>query len=123
MNRKRLAQCAVSVAAVLMVLAVASGASAQTGMLRGKIVDGQGNPVEGAKVTITAKGMKNSREVKSNKKGEFVQIGLFPGAYSVIAEKEGLKATTDTNVGIGDNPPLDLKLAAAAASSGEAAIP
>jgi hypothetical protein len=31
---------------------VAASASAQTGAVKGKVVDGQGNPVENAKITI-----------------------------------------------------------------------
>jgi tetratricopeptide (TPR) repeat protein len=58
--------------------------------------------------------VKNAREVKTNKKGEFVQVGLFPGEYTITVEKDKLKATQDTNVSIGDNAPLDFKLAPAA---------
>jgi tetratricopeptide (TPR) repeat protein len=103
------------------VLAVAATASAQTGVVRGKVVDAQGAPVEGAKVTISAKSVKNAREVKTNKKGEFVQVGLFPGDYTITAEKEQLKATQDTKVSIGDNPPLEFRLAPAAGGNAEMA--
>jgi tetratricopeptide (TPR) repeat protein len=103
------------------VLACAASAAAQTGVVRGKIIDAQGAPVEGAKVTISAKAMKSSRELKTNKKGEFVQVGLFPGAYTITAEKEQLKATQDTQVSIGDNPPIEMKLAPAAGGSPEMA--
>src|SRR5687768_5427148 len=98
MDRKRLGHCVTMVTSALCVLALASGVSAQTGMLKGKVVDVKDAPVEGAKVTITAKGMKNTREVKTNKKGEFVQIGLFPGEYSVTAEKDGDSGTVGTRV-------------------------
>ena len=73
-------------------------------MLKGKVVDAKGAPVDGAKVTITAKGMKNTREVKTNKKGEWVQIGLFPGDYSITAEKDGDAGTIGTRVSVGENP-------------------
>ena len=75
-------------------------------MLKGKVFDAKDAPVEGAKVTITAKGMKNSREVKTNKKGEFVQIGLFPGEYSITAEKDGDSGTVGTRV-VGRREPRD----------------
>ena len=92
------------VTAALFVLALATGASAQTGMLKGKVVDAKDAPVEGAKVTITAKGMKSTREVKTNKKGEWVQIGLFPGEYSITAEKDGDAGTVGTRVVGGREP-------------------
>jgi tetratricopeptide (TPR) repeat protein len=103
------------------VLAFAATASAQTGVVRGKVVDAQGAPVEGAKVTIEAKSVKNTRDVKTNKKGEFVQVGLFPGDYIITVEKEKLKATQETKVSIGDNPPLDFKLAPASGGNAEMA--
>lgn len=122
MNRKRLGRIVTGVATALMVFTLASGAWAQTGLLKGKVVDQEGKPVDGAKVTITAKGIKATREVKSNRKGEWVQIGLFPGDYTITAEKDGLTSSIDTRVSIGENPPLDLKLApAAAGASPEAA--
>lgn len=116
MDRKRLRRLATGVWAVLFVLALASAASAQTGMLKGKVVDTKDAPVEGAKVTITAKGMKNTREVKTNKKGEWVQIGLFPGDYSITAEKDGDAGTVGTRVSIGENPEVMIRVGRAGPS-------
>jgi tetratricopeptide (TPR) repeat protein len=110
-----------AVLSAALVLAVAATASAQTGVVRGKVLDAQGAPVEGAKITISAKSVKNAREVKTNKKGEFVQVGLFPGDYTITAEKEQLKATQDAKVSIGDNPPLEFRLAPASGGNAEMA--
>ena len=110
-----------AILAAAVVVAFAATASAQTGVVRGKVVDAQGAPVEGAKVTISAKEVKNVRDLKTNKKGEFVQVGLFPGDYVITVEKEKMKATQETKVSIGDNPPLDFKLAPAAGGSAEMA--
>jgi tetratricopeptide (TPR) repeat protein len=115
MNRKRLGLTAMA-AAALFVLALATPATAQTGMLKGKVFDAQGAPVDGAKVTISQKGMKNTREVKTNKKGEWVQIGLFPGDYTITAEKGDMKGITDTRVSIGENPEITTKIGAAGPS-------
>lgn len=115
MNWKRLGLAA-HATAVLFVLALAAPAHAQTGMLKGKVLDQAGNPVEGAKVTIAAKGMKNTRDVKSNKKGEWVQIGLFPGEYSITADKDGNKGIVDTRVSIGENPEILIKIGPAGPS-------
>jgi tetratricopeptide (TPR) repeat protein len=115
---RRLAPCVLSAAVML---AFAATASAQTGVVRGKVVDAQGAPVEGAKVTISAKSVKNTREVKTNKKGEFVQVGLFPGDYTITAEKDKLKSSQEAKVSIGDNPPMEFRLAPAAGDNAEMA--
>ena len=77
--------------AALAVLSVpAATASAQTGAARGKVVDEQGQPVEGAKIELDYKGGVNRKyETKTNKKGEFTQVGLSSGLYDVTATKEG----------------------------------
>jgi tetratricopeptide (TPR) repeat protein len=84
-------------------LALAMPAAAQsTGMVKGVVKDAQGQPVEGAKVSIDmTEGVNRHFETKSNKKGEFVQIGLPGGAYSVTAEKDKLaSAPVPTRVSI-----------------------
>ena len=62
--------------------------------MKGKVVDAQGKPVEGATITIqSADPRHGATRRRSNKKGEFVQIGLAPGHYKVTAEKEKLTQT------------------------------
>jgi len=70
--------------------AIAMPATAQsTGMVKGVVKDMQGQPVDGAKVTIEmSEGTSRKFETKSNKKGEFIQIGLPSGRYTVTAEKD-----------------------------------
>ena len=62
-------------------LALAVPAAAQsTGMIKGVVKDAQGQPVDGAKVSIDmTEGVSRHFETKSNKKGEFIQIGLQGG--------------------------------------------
>src|SRR4029077_19710596 len=77
--------------AALFALALTMPAAAQsTGMIRGVVKDRAGKPVEGAKVSIDAEANNRHFDTKSDKKGEFVQIGLPPGTYKVTAEKETL---------------------------------
>lgn len=106
------------VAVALFVLTAAAPAAAQTGMLKGKVFDAKGQPVEGAKVVILmTEGMNRKYEVKTNRKGEFVQIGIQPGIYEVSAEKEGLGWDGEkTKIGIGENPDLKFTLAPKAAA-------
>ena len=75
--------------AAALALAIALPAAAQsTGMVRGTVRDASGKPVDGAVIKIDAEGSSRHFETKSDKKGEFVQIGLSPGAYKVVAEKD-----------------------------------
>ena len=86
-GRRSLAICAF----VLGLAAFALPAQAQTGQVKGKVVDGNNQPIEGAKVTIEmTEGMSRKYEVKTNKRGEFIQIGLQPGQYKLTAEKDGM---------------------------------
>ena len=76
---------------VLGLAVAASPALAQTGQVKGKVVDVKNQPVEKAQVTIEATdGMGRKFKVKTNKKGEFIQIGLPPGQYKLTAAKDGL---------------------------------
>src|SRR5438046_10065777 len=111
MVRTTLGRFAAGLLAAAVVLAYAGSAAAQTGMVKGKVTDAQGNPVEGAKVTIIQKGAKSGRELKTNKKGEFVQLGVFSGSYTIAAEKDDMKASVDMPVSIGDNQDVNLSLA------------
>lgn len=93
-------------AALMLAITVtlATPVSAQsTGMAKGKVVDGQGQPVEGAKVVIEfLDGVNRKYEVKSNKRGEFIQIGLQPGNYRLTASKEGVGSQSfDVRVRLG----------------------
>ncbi len=73
------------------VLLFASPGQAQTGALQGKVTDVAGKPLEKAVVTIEfTDGINRKYEVKTNKKGEFIQIGLAPGNYKVTASFEKL---------------------------------
>jgi Flp pilus assembly protein TadD len=100
------------------VLAWAVPAVAQsTGMVKGKVVDGKNQVVEGAKVVIEFKeGMSRKFEVKTNKKGEYLQIGLQPGNWVITASKDGVgSATQDVRIAIGSSEQVDLTLTAGGA--------
>jgi tetratricopeptide (TPR) repeat protein len=62
---------------------------AQTGMLKGKVVDAEGKPLVGVPILIEfAEGVSRKFEVKTDRRGEFIQIGLAPGNYKVTATHE-----------------------------------
>jgi tetratricopeptide (TPR) repeat protein len=110
MVRTKLGRHAAGLVVLAVALAFATTAAAQTGMVKGKVTDASGAPVEGATVSIVQKGAKSGRTVKTNKKGEFVQLGIFPGEYIITAEKEGGKANASMPVSIGENPDVNLQL-------------
>src|SRR6266508_1813663 len=100
-----LVACAALVAMVMTLPAAAQS----TGMVRGVVKDAAGKPVDGAKITVEAEGNNRKFETKSDKKGEFVQIGLAPGPYKVTAEKDKMaSAPTPVNVRISPGAPLTL---------------
>jgi tetratricopeptide (TPR) repeat protein len=101
------------VLALVVAVAIAAPAAAQsTGMVKGKVVDAKNEPVEGAKVVIEfAEGVNRKNETKTNKKGEFIQIGLFPGNYRVTASKEGVGSQTfEARVRIGNAAEVNFQL-------------
>ena len=67
-------------------------ASAQTGGVRGKILDDKGLPIEGVAVKMEFQGgVTLTFDSKTNKKGEFMQIGLRPGSWKFTYTKEGFQ--------------------------------
>jgi tetratricopeptide (TPR) repeat protein len=112
--------------AAVAVIATALPAVAQsTGMVRGTVSDDKGQPVEGAKVSIEMNGGTGRRfETKSDKKGQFMQIGLGSGQYKVTAEKDKLGSapvTVTVRANTTQEANLMLGIASAAASKEAAA--
>ena len=87
--------------AVLGLALVAAPAMAQTGQIRGKVVDAKNKPVEGAKVTISKKDGGNPKfNLTTKKGGDYLQAGIPSGDYIVTAEKEGLTQSYEVKVGL-----------------------
>ena len=110
--------------ALVAVLLSATFASAQTGGVRGKVQDEKGQPIEGAVVKMEFQGgMSLTFESKTNKKGEYMQIGLRPGQWKFSYSKEGFQTWgSPARISLGEATVLpDVKLAsgkAAAAAGG-----
>jgi Tfp pilus assembly protein PilF len=80
-----------SLQAVALLVGLAATAVAQSGQLRGKVTDAEGKPVQGAQIVIEfAEGVTRKFEVKTDRRGEFIQIGLQPGNYKVTATVDKL---------------------------------
>jgi Flp pilus assembly protein TadD len=92
----------IAICAIALGLAVTTTpAFAQTGQVKGKVVDAQDKPVEGATITIAqADGGSRKLELKSKKGGDYLQIGLPPGDYIITAEKGGLKQSIPVRISL-----------------------
>jgi tetratricopeptide (TPR) repeat protein len=110
---RMLAICAM----VLGLAVIAAPASAQTGMIKGKVVDAEKKPVEGAKVTIQQVDTNSKFELKTKKNGEYMQIGVPPGNYKVTVEKDGLTSSKTTRISL-DLTELDFTLTKGGSTEG-----
>ncbi len=131
MAGKRILGRSITILAVVLGLVAAAPAWAQTGGLKGKVVDAENKPVDGATITLVQVDT-NSKFTLKSKKGEFMQIGLQPGNYTVTAEKDGLKQSSNIRVGLdiadvtislkpgGSGAPMSKEEAAKAAAKMEA---
>ena len=76
--------------ALLLVLPIAAHGQ-MAGIVRGTVVDADGKPVAGARVTFTFEGgLTRSFEATTDAKGVYSQIGLAPGPYTITATKAGI---------------------------------
>jgi tetratricopeptide (TPR) repeat protein len=109
---------------VVVALAVAAPAAAQSGQIRGVVKDAQGKTVEGADVTIEEANTARQWKTKSDKRGEFMQIGLRSGSYKVTATKEGV-GTVSGNVQVSLSKPAtpELRLVPAGVDASAAGSP
>jgi len=106
---------------LLATLAFSRPAAAQ-GLVQGVVTDTSGMPVDGAAVVIEAEGTNRHFDMKTNKKGEFMQIGLSSGGYKITATKDKMSATQNVRVSQGRPASAKLVLGAAAAASDAAAV-
>src|SRR5262245_52292885 len=98
---------------------VGAPAQAQTGTARGKVVDAEGQPVPDAKVLMEFQGgVTRKYETKTGKKGDYTQVGMYPGMYKITVTKEGFQGTfVEHRIGLGDPTQVpDFKLVTMAAA-------
>jgi Tfp pilus assembly protein PilF len=107
------------VVALAVLCAMASPALAQS-VVRGKVTDAQGKGVPDAVVLFESTDSNRKTQTKTDKNGEFLQVGLQSGAYKVTASKEGVGTQTKT-VPVKQGPSgVDFTLAPAGAGGGNA---
>jgi tetratricopeptide (TPR) repeat protein len=87
-------------------------ALAQTGMVKGKVVDAEGKPVPDAAVTVEfVGGTSRKLSTKSDRRGEFVQLGLQSGGYRVSATDPKLgTGFADIQVRVGNTSEVTIRL-------------
>jgi Flp pilus assembly protein TadD len=107
------------VVVLLAALVFTVSAFAQTGGLTGKCTGEDGKPLVGYIIQVDRQEMKWSQHTKTNKKGEYVYIGLAPGTYKVtLVSSTGQQVFNITqHVGIGDPTVVDFDMAKEKASS------
>lgn len=112
----------VLVALACAALFLVSPAYAQTGIVRGTVMDSAGKPIAKALVTIEFKdGLNRKHEVRTNENGEFIQIGLQPGNYAITASDDNLGSQTfPARVRLANPSELSFILGAGSTSSEDA---
>jgi TolA-binding protein len=71
-------------------LAVSTATSFAQSLVTGVVVDGDNKPVQGATILFDFQERSSKREAKTDKKGEFLFVGLPSGKYIITASKDGL---------------------------------
>jgi Tfp pilus assembly protein PilF len=102
---------------------VAAPAHAQTGTARGRVLDEQGQPIVDAKVLLEfLGGVTRKYETKTSKKGEYTQVGMYPGPYKITVTKEGFQGTfAEQRITLGDPTQVpDFKMKSVATAQKEA---
>lgn len=109
--------------AALLVWTLAPAAWAQTTMIKGRVVDGEGKPLQGVQITIEfTGGAARKFQTKTDKKGEFIQLLTDSGAYRITATDEKVGSqSADVRVRLGQASEANIVLAPGGASGPEAA--
>ena len=116
----RISRATILGALVLSLMAWATPAMAQTGQLKGKVTNAQNTPIRDAKITMVAVDTNRKYETKSDGQGNWRQIGLPPGLYTVTAEKDNMVQSFDVKLGI-ETKDVTFSLAPGSGKMGEEA--
>jgi tetratricopeptide (TPR) repeat protein len=106
------------VVAVAVLCAVSVAPALAQSVVRGKVSDAQGKPVPDATVLFEAVDANRKTQTKTDKNGDFLQVGLSSGAYKVTASKDKVGTQTlNANVRQGPNNPMSFTLSASSGVS------
>jgi Tfp pilus assembly protein PilF len=109
-----------AVLAPAVLLALAAAPVFAQSVVRGKVVDENGNPVEGAIVVFEDEESSRTLETKTNRNGEYQQLGMASSTYRARASKDGVGVDSVTGYEVRQrlNPVLDFTLRPDAGGSG-----
>jgi tetratricopeptide (TPR) repeat protein len=106
------------VVAIAVLCAVSVAPALAQSVVRGKVSDAQGKPVPDATVLFEAVDANRKTQTKTDKNGDFLQVGLSSGAYKVTASKDKVGTQTlNANVRQGPNNPMSFTLSASSGVS------
>lgn len=105
-------KCGLGLAAIIIVLAWAIPGHAQTGGVTGKATLQDGTICVGCTVLLDRQEIKGSYKCKTNKKGEYIYIGLPTGTYKLTLENPNGQAIfyITRRIGLGDPTVIDFDL-------------
>jgi tetratricopeptide (TPR) repeat protein len=94
-------------------LLICTSAHAQTGGVTGKVIGTGGSPMVGYVIQIDRVDIKWSSHTKTNKKGEYIYIGLAPGNYKItLVGPDGKNINyQEQRVGLGDPTEVNFDIA------------
>ena len=102
--------------AAAVALTSAAPALAQS-VVRGKVLDPTGKPAVGATVLFERQDMNQKAQTKTDRNGDFLQVGLASGEWKATASMEGFGPSSLTfPVKQGQNAPMTLNLTSVAAA-------
>lgn len=70
----------------------------ETGIIEGKIMDAEGDPLPGVSLTLESKSLMGVRAAVSDQNGNYRFPALPPGVYTITATLDGFTTTKKTNV-------------------------
>jgi tetratricopeptide (TPR) repeat protein len=106
------------IALVILMSAVPALAQFQ-GKIGGRVLDPEGKPVEKAEVAIVSQKSSSLRyDLKTDKDGRFIQVGIMPGYYMISVKKSGFTpGSKEVHVGVADLQEVEITLKSAAAEA------
>ncbi|MGH9386211.1 MAG: tetratricopeptide repeat protein [Vicinamibacterales bacterium] len=105
-----------------LVLAIAPAATAQSTMIKGRVVDGEGKPMPGVVITIEFQGgVARKFQTKTDRRGEFIQLLTESGPYKVTATADKVGSqSADVRVRMGSAAEANITLVPSTAATNAA---
>lgn len=102
----------------LPLIALTALAAADNGAIKGKVVDGDGKPVAGVKITLVDPARGVTYVTRTDRKGNYFLMGISPAEYRLKLEKPGFQPLEGrVSIAPGPNSVFDAVLAPLAAQA------